>query len=911
MRIAPVVVALVVLVHGALWYLTREQQAAPDFNGMLASVSYDPHRGSVSPEKGNTPTAAEIREDLSIISRYTRNIRTYSATGGNELIPAIADEFGLKVMVGAWLDDDKERNARELKAAVELARKYRNVNGIVVGNETIYRGDTVLVGKDDKLSPQELTRLAQAKADGAEKLKAVKESINVARLTGIIQRVKQQVRVPVTTGEIWSVWVDHPKLASTVDFIAAHVLPYWEGVPASQAVDQAVTIYNKLRQAHPGKRIMLAEFGWPSAGYNRRAANPGRMEQAEVLRDFVVRAEALGIDYNLIEATDQPWKNFEGSVGPYWGLFDAARTPKFNWTGPLVDPVHWKLGVIAVLVGFLLSLPILGMARATSGQATLLSVSAHLVGAWSAIVFGYWNGHYFVPGAAFALTLGLVLLVPLVAIALARIEEIAAVAFDDRRRRLLGKPPAAAAYTPKVSIHVPAYREPPEMLKQTLDALARLNYPNWEAVVIVNNTPDPAFWRPIEAHCRALGERFKFINAEKVEGFKAGALRLALAATAPDAEVIGIIDADYTVDPDWLRDLAPAFADPRVGLVQAPQDHRDGDGSLLRQAMNAEYAGFFDIGMVERNEVNAIVVHGTMCLIRRAALESAGGWPSDTITEDTDLGLAILEQGWLAHYTNRRYGYGLLPDTFEAYKKQRHRWAYGGFHIIKKHWRRFLPGASRLTAEQRKQYTLGWLNWLGAEAIGVVVAILNLMWVPIVAFAGIAVPDKVLTLPIIAAFVVALAHFISLYRLRVAISPAQTFFAAIAAMALQWTVARAMFDGLISDKLPFARTAKGGRTGISSFQALSEAILGGLLLLGAVVLVVTNYEGVREINLFAAVLVVQSLPFLSAVAIASIEGTRFNDLAYWTALRLRLAGLRQSLPRLRTARAGKRISAAR
>ena len=145
--------------------------------------------------------------------------------------------------------------------------------------------------------------------------------------------------------------------------------------------------------------------------------------------------------------------------------------------------------------------------------------------------------------------------------------------------------------------------------------------------------------------------------------------------------------------PDWLKDLVPLFADPTVGLVQAPQDHRDGERSVMHHAMNGEYAGFFDIGMVQRNEYNAIIVHGTMCLVRRAALEAAGGWSSDTICEDTDLGLTMLELGWHAHYTNRRYGHGLLPDSFEAYKKQRHRWAYGGFQIVKKHWRRFLPGA--------------------------------------------------------------------------------------------------------------------------------------------------------------------------------------------------------------------------
>ena len=608
---------------------------------------------------------------------------------------------------------------------------------------------------------------------------------------------------------------------------------------------------------------MIAEFGWPSAGYNLRTADPGPFEQAVVLRNFVARAEAIGMEYNIVEAIDQPWKFFEGGVGPYWGILNAEREPKFAWTGPVVNENYWKLAIIAVLVGILLSLPILRLERATAMQAMLLSAAANGVGAWVATVFAYWAGHYFVFGSAFALILGLILLVPLVLIAMARIEEIAAIAFGRNPRRLIvqgannkgatttsligegqsaapaavGDEAAANAF-PKVSIHVPAYFEPPDMLKQTLDAVSRLDYPNFECVVIINNTPDPEFWQPIQDHCRVLGERFKFINAEKVEGFKAGALRIAMERTAIDAEIIGIIDADYVVQPDWLKDLVPVFADPRVGLVQAPQDHRDGDRSLMHYIMNGEYAGFFDIGMVQRNEANAIIVHGTMCLIRRAAMDMAGGWAGDTICEDTDLGLAIIEHGWLTHYTNHRYGHGLLPDTYEAFKKQRHRWAYGGFQIVKKHWRRFLPGASRLSPDQRREFALGWLNWLGAESLGVVVAILNLIWVPIVAFADIAIPDKILTLPIIASFVVSLVHFVVLYRLRVPVKIGQMLGAMVAAMSVQWTVSRAVANGLITDHLAFARTSKGGFSLVSvEFQAFWEAVIGVLLLVGAAVLV--------------------------------------------------------------------------
>jgi exo-beta-1,3-glucanase (GH17 family)/cellulose synthase/poly-beta-1,6-N-acetylglucosamine synthase-like glycosyltransferase len=865
MRAVVAVLLFVTAAHAALWGLLQEKQSAPDFRGILPSASYAPF------EPGHTVAdsiadSEKVRADLKKLSTLTRAVRLYSSTEGNELVPPIAAEFGLKVTVGAWINKNVERNEREIDAAINLAKHNSNVIGIVVGNETVYRGEQ-----------------------------------KVEDLIDLIKKVKKSVNVPVTTGEIWNIWRDNPELASSADFIAAHVLPYWENFTDKQAVDQAVYIYQMLRDKFAGKRIMIAEFGWPSAGYNLRNADPGPFEQAVVLRNFVSRAEAIGMEYNIVEAIDQPWKFFEGGVGPYWGILNAAREPKFAWTGPVVNENYWKLATIAVLVGILMSLPILRLTEATAMQSLMLSTAAHGVGAWVATVFAYWTGHYFVFGSAFALTLGLILLVPLVLIAMARIEEIAAIAFGRHPRRLLvkGAPEeqtavaAGAEAFPKVSIHIPAYFEPPDMLKQTLDAVSRLDYPNFECVVIINNTPDPEFWQPIQDHCRALGERFKFVNAEKVQGFKAGALRIAMDRTAADAEIIGIIDADYVVQPDWLKDLVPVFADPRVGLVQAPQDHRDGDRSLMHYIMNGEYAGFFDIGMVQRNEANAIIVHGTMCLVRRAAMEMAGGWAGDTICEDTDLGLAIIEHGWLTHYTNHRYGHGLLPDTYEAFKKQRHRWAYGGFQIVKKHWRRFLPGASRLTPDQRREFALGWLNWLGAESLGVVVAILNLIWVPIVAFANIAIPDRILTLPIIASFVVSLVHFVAMYRLRVPVKWGQMLGAMVAAMSVQWTVSRAVANGLITEHLAFARTSKGGFSLMSvEFQAFWEAVIGVLLLIGAAVLVVTNsFKEVREIYIFAAVLVLESLPFLSAVAIAILENSRINSFTFWRNTGIRTAEL--------------------
>lgn len=279
MRAIVAVLLFVSAAHAAMWGIFQQKEQAPDFRGMLPSVSYTPFEpGHVV---DNTVDPDRIRADLKKLSAITRAIRSYSSGEGNELVPPIAAEFGMKVMVGAWINKNDEYNQREIAAAIDLAKRNSNVIGIVVGNETIYRADQKV---DD--------------------------------LIELIKRVKKSVNVPVTTGEIWNSWRDNPQLASNVDFIAAHVLPYWENFSDTQAVDQAVYIYQLLREKFPGKRIVIAEFGWPSAGYNLMNARPGLFEQATALRNFVTRAEAIGMEYNIVEGLDRPWKFFEGGVGP-------------------------------------------------------------------------------------------------------------------------------------------------------------------------------------------------------------------------------------------------------------------------------------------------------------------------------------------------------------------------------------------------------------------------------------------------------------------------------------------------------------------------------------------------------------------------------------------------------------------
>jgi cellulose synthase/poly-beta-1,6-N-acetylglucosamine synthase-like glycosyltransferase/exo-beta-1,3-glucanase (GH17 family) len=831
------IVSLVACLHVAFWALKKPDTTAASVEGRLPSVSYN-RFAEPSPDGLKIPEA-QIRADLTEIAKHARAVRTYASTQGLERVPEIARELGLTVTLGVWIDKDEARNEREIATALDLARRYHNVTRLVVGNETYLRHEHSAAG-----------------------------------LAKIIRRVKRDSPVPVATADHWKTFLDHPELVDSVDEVFAHILPYWEGMPKESAVEGSLALYDKLRAAYPGKKIVIGEFGWPSAGHNFERAVPDPISQAVILRNFVSRANTLGIDYNIVEAIDQPEKLFEGNVGPYWGIFDSSLRPKFAWTGPIVDADYWKTALLAVLVGSLLSISILVLPGATISQATLLAIADHLAGDWCASVLVYWQDHYFLHGEVITFAIALPLLGLLAPIVRSRVHEMTTVALGREPARLLNlSSQGPVANTPKVSVHIPAYREPPEMLLRTIDSVARLGYPNFECVVVINNTPDPGFWQPIETRCRELGPRFKFVRVENLRGFKAAALRLAMAETAADAEIIGVIDADYVVDPKWLSDLVPGFADPEVGLIQAPQDHRDGDRSPIHTAMNAEYAGFFDIGMVERNEVNAIIVHGTMCLIRRTALQTAGGWSSDTICEDSDLGLTILELGWRAHYTNRRYGWGLLPQDYLAFRTQRARWAGGAVQIVKKHWRQFLPGASRLDRDQKRQFGFGWLSWFGAEIIAVAAAMLNLIWVPFVAFKIVAIPDPLLSLPIIAAFLVSLVHFVCGYRLRVALPYRQMLGAMVVFMSVQWTVASAAFKAALpASSNFFHRTRKGTGAALRTrIMAMPETVLGALLVAGSILIFATNFYRVLEADLFATILLIQSLPFLSAVALVWLE----------------------------------------
>jgi cellulose synthase/poly-beta-1,6-N-acetylglucosamine synthase-like glycosyltransferase len=422
---------------------------------------------------------------------------------------------------------------------------------------------------------------------------------------------------------------------------------------------------------------------------------------------------------------------------------------------------------------------------------------------------------------------------------------------------------------PKVSIHVPAYNEPPEMVIETLDALARLDYANFEVLVIDNNTRDERVWRPVEAHCALLGERFRFFHVAPLAGFKAGALNFALARTASDAQIIAVIDSDYVVDPNWLRDLVPGFQDPRIAIVQAPQDYRDEGASAFKAMCYAEYRGFFHIGMITRNERNAIIQHGTMTMVRREQLERSG-WAEWCITEDAELGLRIFEAGFEATYVPQSYGRGLMPDTFIDFKKQRFRWAYGAMQILKRHARAFFMEGGPLAPGQRYHFVAGWLPWV-ADGCNMLFNIAALGW----SAAMVLNPHRIdpplvmySVLPL-SLFTFKLAKLVHLYRVRVGANFRQTIAAAVAGLALTHTIGRAVVKGLFTRSEPFFRTPKNGRAPrvVQALAAAAEEsfMMVGLWLAAWCVAHLPLQQSGPDRFAWIVVLMIQSIPYASTL----------------------------------------------
>ncbi len=276
-------------------------------------------------------------------------------------------------------------------------------------------------------------------------------------------------------------------------------------------------------------------------------------------------------------------------------------------------------------------------------------------------------------------------------------------------------------YQPKVAFHVTCFNEPPEMVMETLEHLLTIDYPDDRFVILVlDDSTKEDIRAPIRNFCEQNG--CLYIHREDRRGFKAGALNNALRYTPADTELIAVIDADYHVEPEYLRETTGYFINPNLGFVQTPQDYRNMHQSFLTEQYYYADGYFYRAVLPSRNEENTIIFCGTMGLVRRRTLEGVGGWAEDHITEDQELSVRILEAGWESLYVNKTFGRGLIPPTFEACKKQLYRWSFGGIKIVKAHFGRFL--FSQMSLRQKFDFLIGNLHWFeGFYVVAIAVAL--------------------------------------------------------------------------------------------------------------------------------------------------------------------------------------------
>jgi len=381
-------------------------------------------------------------------------------------------------------------------------------------------------------------------------------------------------------------------------------------------------------------------------------------------------------------------------------------------------------GLVSIAAGFQVVAVLAG-----AGMATIIAVLAAyrtedfrpagtVLGVTLILEFGMWIvvagvilGHLDVSSTTAALVWACLILrvmsIPSVALqTLVRWEVVA------RRRWFRPRGPMPAwepgDWAPMVSIHIPTYTEPPELVKETLDALARLDYPNYEVVVVDNNTKDERLWRPVEEHCGRLGSRFRFLHVEGISGAKAGALNWSRPYADPRATLIAIVDADYVVDPLWLRHTVGHFENPAVGFVQCTHAYRYDKKARFARIVDSHYRLPVAADNVVRSERRSGITIGTMSIVRAAALDRAGGWAEWCVTEDSEFAIRAHALGYESVYIDRAYGWGLVPETFPLLKKQRFRWTVGPGQELWRHHRLFLPGPwakkSSLSPSQRLRH---------------------------------------------------------------------------------------------------------------------------------------------------------------------------------------------------------------
>ncbi len=270
-----------------------KEQSKNLLNEKMHGICFSPYEGAQKP--GDPISEEQVRRKLALLQPYTKWIRTFSCTQGNEIIPRLAKEYGFKTLVGAWLGEDLQKNEQEISALVELAKAgYVDVAG--VGNEVMYR-------------------------------KELEEEVLIA----YIDSVKAQLpEVPVGYVDAYYEFTNRPKITQACDVILANCYPYWEGCGIDYSLLYMKQMYYQAQQAAPGKRVIITETGWPSEGEALGAAMPGYENALKYFINAQNWSQSEDIEMFYFSAFDESWKvDAEGSVGAYWGLWDQNEQLKF------------------------------------------------------------------------------------------------------------------------------------------------------------------------------------------------------------------------------------------------------------------------------------------------------------------------------------------------------------------------------------------------------------------------------------------------------------------------------------------------------------------------------------------------------------------------------------------------------
>jgi glucan 1,3-beta-glucosidase len=245
---------------------------------------------------GNIITEEQVRRRIEIIKPHTKWIRSFSCTEGNEFIPKIAKEYGIKTMVGAWLGDDPEVNEREIEGLIQLANEGF-VDIAAVGNEVLYRND---------LSEDEII--------------------------GFMNKVKGAIPEDIPMGYVdaYYEFAAHPRITELCDVILANCYPYWEGCPSEYSLGHMQEMFGQASHAANGKKVIITETGWPSQGTGLKAALPSAENAMKYFINSQVWSAKQNIDIFYFSSFDESWKEGpEGDVGAYWGLWDKHEKLKF------------------------------------------------------------------------------------------------------------------------------------------------------------------------------------------------------------------------------------------------------------------------------------------------------------------------------------------------------------------------------------------------------------------------------------------------------------------------------------------------------------------------------------------------------------------------------------------------------